>query len=159
MLKPRFNEALQRAKFSILSLSLRPQVLFEGSEQRRIRYGGKSRNYGFLRFIGAFHNHRLSWNGRRASRLWSGTLFMPSSPLCSSRLRSLFSFRNGREPLWRNNWSVHEHLRSVHRNSRGCNVIHTGPASCEADVSSSGLSTSQVCPSGLCSSCVHAPHV
>jgi hypothetical protein len=33
MLKPRFNEALQRAKFSILRLGLRPQVLFEGSEK------------------------------------------------------------------------------------------------------------------------------
>src|SRR4030042_4369089 len=43
MLNCLFNEARQRAKFSILHVSLRPQVLCEGSDQRRIRYGDKSR--------------------------------------------------------------------------------------------------------------------
>ncbi|MDQ1240398.1 MAG: hypothetical protein QG577_2584 [Thermodesulfobacteriota bacterium] len=34
MLKPRFSEAHQRAKFSFLHLSLRPQVIIEGSDYK-----------------------------------------------------------------------------------------------------------------------------
>jgi hypothetical protein len=132
MLNGLFNEARQRAKFSVLRVSLRPKVLCEGSDKRRMRYGDKSRFIVVLPSTDGLGAGGPSGNRRRHSfglfsRL-SSTCVMRSTTLSTSFVRpTAMWFR-----LWRTRKFVRrvpQHvlglLRHTDRNSRGHHARHS----------------------------------
>jgi len=159
MLKALFNEALQRAKFSVLRLSLRPQVFFEGSEQRRMRYGVESISVSCLHDSALFHVDDFAEYGLgavlRGILLRSRGIFVRSALVPPAFVRSALLRTSALVAVCGHIQRVHQYLRSVHRPPRSVHGGHPLAAQAPraqlsanilpAAVSSSGVRAATLC--------------
>lgn len=159
MLKPLFNEAHQGAKFRLLRLSLRPQVPFEGSDTRRIRYGDKSRCNLLVRSVCLIISHIAVRFGRGASsvRTRSGAVWACSLWTASVSAILWTLIRGIRGDMRWCPWGLHEHLRIRDRHSR-CSYGWLSCATCPV-LSAKSLCSGDGWTHALCACPVRATDV